>query len=236
MLSKPSCFALPSLVLALISVLQAQDQPRLHYVRASGEASVSAKPDRAEIAIGVTTHAVTAEEASAQNATQSTQVQDAIKQVLGGSGQMKTSGYSLSPQYDNSNGHKPRLNGYDAYNTVTVTVDQLSRLPKVIDAATATGATNINGVSFTLKDATAVRAKALAEAATQARSNAEVIAKALGVQVIGLIGAEPSELPQARPMFSMAQPMPMMRKTATPIEAGDLDIRATVTVTLEIRQ
>ena len=148
---------------------------------------------------------------------------------------MKTSGYSLAPQYDYSNGHAPRLTGYEASNSVIVTVDELSLLGKVIDAATTNGANNVNGISFTLRDSSAVREQALAEAATRARANAEALAKALQVQVVGLLEAEPTEMPVIRPLAKFQAAPAMAMQTATPIEAGDLDIRATVTVTLQVR-
>lgn len=198
---------------------------------------MSAKPDRAEITIGLSTRASTAQAASSQNAAQTTGLLNAIKQALGAGGQVKTSGYSLSPQYDYVNGKPPHLSGYEATNSVLVTVDDLPLLGKVIDAATDTGANNINGIAFTLKDSSAVRRQAMTEAATQARANAEALAKALNVQVVGLLEAVPDETPGGRPrpmVMAMAGAM-AEKRISTPVEAGDLDIHATVTVTLEVR-
>jgi uncharacterized protein len=226
----------PLLVLFFASVLPAQEPSRAHFVRASGEAVIHAKPDRAEITIGVASRASSAQAAASKNAEESSQVQAAIKQALDGGGDVKTSGYSLSPQYDYSNGHAPRLTGYEANNTVNVTIDRLPLLGKIIDAATGTGATNINGISFTLKDDSAIRQRALSEAATKARANAEALARALDVHVTGLLAAEPTEMPVVRPLAKSFQAAPAMAMRAeTPIEAGDVDVRATVTVTLEVR-
>lgn len=219
-------------VLFLPFVLTAQGQHPA-FVRASGEAVITAKPDRAEITIGVMTRAATAQEAAAQNASQSTKVIDAIKQTLGSAGEIKTSGYSLSPQYEYPQGHAPKLVGYESSNTVDVTVDELPRLAKVIDAATNTGANQINGISFTLKDDSAVRERALSEAAVKARANAEALAKALNVQVVRLLQAEPTESPIVRPQ-PIAFARAMEAKVATPVEAGSLNVRASVTVTLEV--
>lgn len=216
--------------------MQAQEPAPPHFVRASAEAVISAKPDRAEITIAVSSHAATAQAASAQNATDSDNVIKAIKQALGSGGFVKTSGYSLAPQYDYSNGHAPRLTGYQATNSVMVTVDDLPLLGKVIDSATATGANNVNGISFTLRDSSAARQQALTEAAKRARANAEALANALGVHVVGLLEAQPSEMPtvQPRPMAMAAMGM-SEKRVSTPIEAGDLEIRSSVTVTLEVR-
>ena len=219
----------------LTGAVTAQDMSKVHFVRASGEASVSAKPDQAQVSIGVMSRANTAETAAAQNASESSRVLGAMKAALGAGGTVKTSGYSISPQYDYSNNHAPKVTGYEASNTVMVTVEQLPLLSKVIDAATSTGANNVNGISFTLRDDSAVRAKVLAEAAVKARANAEAIAKALNVRIVGVLRAEPSEAPVVRPMPMMAAKAFGGAAPATPIESGDLDIRATVTVTLEVQ-
>ncbi len=223
------------LFVLLASLLAAQDSPRPHFVRASGEAIISAKPDRAEVTIAVSTRAPTAQTASAQNASESARVLSSIKQALGPGGQVKTSGYSLAPQYDYSNGHAPRLTGYEASNSFIVRVDELSLLGKVIDAATASGANNVNGISFTLRDSSAVREQVLAEAATRARANAEALAKALQVQVVGLLEAEPTEAPVLNPLTRLVMAASMAMHAATPIEAGNLEIRASVSVTLQVR-
>ncbi len=211
------------LLLGSAAAVQAQEPAPPHFVRASADAVVSAKPDRAEITIGVSSRAAAAQAASAQNATDSDKVIKAIKQALGSGGFVKTSGYSLAPQYDYSNGHAPRLTGYEATNSVIVTVDDLPLLGKVIDSATQTGANNVNGIAFTLRDSSAVREQALAAA--------------LGVHVVGVLEAEPSELPMVhpRPMALMAPSGMLEKRVATPIEAGDLEIRSSVTVTLEVR-
>ena len=52
-------------------------------VRASGEATVTAKPDQAKVSIGVENQAATAEEASAQNAAQVAHVLGVVKRTLG---------------------------------------------------------------------------------------------------------------------------------------------------------
>lgn len=224
------------LPLSIVLSAQSTEPGRPRMVRASGEATVSAKPDRAEVTIGVATRAPTAAAASAQNAEETTRVLASLRQALGNGGQVKTSGYALSPQYEYQNGHPPRLTGYEASNTVTVTVDELNLLGKIIDSATATGATNVNGIAFTLKDDMAVRQQALTEAAKRARANAEALAKALGVEVVGLLEAEPGDMPVVRPRpLMMATRAMNAQATPTPVEPGDLDIRATVTVTLQVR-
>ena len=114
-------------------------------------------------------------------------------------------------------------------------MNDLPLLGKVIDAACDSGANNINGVSFSLKDETHARNQALAEAAMKARAAAEAIAKALNVQVVGVLQAETSQAPIVRPLTRSFAANALPQAMPTPIEPGDLDIHASVTVTLEVQ-
>jgi uncharacterized protein YggE len=223
-------------LLLVPGLLCAQDSAKVYFVRASGEATVSARPDRAEISIGVMTQALSAQAASSQNATQTSEVLEAVKRALGASGETKTSGYSISPQYQYENGHPPKITGYQASNTVLVTVNDLLLVGKVIDAAASSGANNINGISFTLRDDSAVKAEALAQAASKANSAAEAIAKALSLHVLRVLHAETTEAPGIRPVNRNVAVMALAKaQPETPIEAGNLDVHASVTVTLEVQ-
>src|ERR1700761_7070096 len=149
------------------SALQSEDVSKpLHVVRASGEATVTAKPDRAQITFGVVTQAPTAESAAAQNAVQTTHMLDAVKHALGSGGDIKTTGYSISPAYQNGkNGTTRKVIGYSSNNTVLVTIDDLRLVSKILDASAQAGANDINGISFLLRDDQAARSEALAQAA-----------------------------------------------------------------------
>lgn len=209
---------------------------RRQIVRATGEATLTAKPDQARLSVGVITDAATAEEAMQKNATQTTMVLDALKKIVASNGEIKTSNYSVSPQYKYEQGHSPEITGYQASNTVEVTLNDLSLIGKVIDGAGHAGSNNINSIAFTLKNDQAVREKVIAEATRQARANAEAIAQALNVRVVGLASAETVEAGNPRPM----QPMFAMARQAmpapTPVETGTLEVHATVSVTLEVEK
>ena len=218
-------------------MLAAQDvstHPQRRLVRASGTAVLNAKPDQARISIGVTTQAPTAQEAVAQNAVRTTAVLNQLKSTLGGKGEIKTSNYSVSPQFRYpKEGGNPTITGYAANNTVEVVVNDLSLVGKLIDEGTRSGANSINNIAFTLRDDTTVLAQAIGQATRKARANAEAIAAALGVQVVGVAEAETVDFSAPiRPMHDMA----VMAKAAvpTPVEAGDLDVTARVTVALEV--
>src|SRR5437588_8199900 len=94
--------------------------PALPAVQANGSATITAKPDQAQLDVGVITNGANAQDASVQNATLSNTVQAALKQVLGAAGTMQTVNYAVSPRYSN-NGQPSVIIGYTASNTVRVT-------------------------------------------------------------------------------------------------------------------
>lgn len=225
-----------SLTMLFASLAIAQEPPpSIHTVSASGEATLTAKPDRAEIYIAVSTQAPTAQQTSSQNAEETTHVLKAIKPVLGSAGEIRTTGYSVVPDYQYPKNGSPHIAGYHAENTVLVTVDDLPLTGKVIDAATQSGANQITGISFTLRNDAAIRAQALAEASVRARAAAEAIAKALNLRIVGVWRAESSEVIPPRPLRANAGFVARSAEVATPIESGTIDIHATVTVTLQVQ-
>ncbi len=222
-------------VCALAAMAQAPPPEALPNVRATGEGVVTARPDQAILRIGVVTQGSTAEAAGAQNARQSSSVISELKQAAGSSGEIKTVGYSLSPNYRYPrDGGTPTITGYTASNTLEVRLNDLSRIGQVIDASTRVGANNIGGIQYALRNEQAARAQALAEASRAARANAEAMAGALGVKVLRLRSAEAGFEQAPRPMMAMAAAQ--RAEVATPVETGTIEIRATVTVTLDVAQ
>lgn len=204
-----------------------------HTVTASGEATIPAKPDRAQISLGVETNASTAQAAAAQNAAKATKLLGAIRQVLGKNGSIATSQYALAPVYRYKQGEAPELTGYKADNTVTVKTSDLPLVPKIVDTATQAGANKIAGISFTLHNDAAIRAQALAQAAQRARANAEAIANALHLHVMAVLRAT-TGVGSVRPVRQFVANK-MMAAAPTPVEPANVQVSATVTVTLEVQ-
>jgi uncharacterized protein len=210
------------------------------YVLATGEATVSAKPDQAIIEIGVVTEDSTAVAAAAQNARQTGAVLADLRKLLGGSSRLKTTTYSMRPSYRYPKpGAAEVIAGYIATNVVEVTLNDLTndltQVGKVIDAATQSGANHIQHLEYRLKDSRAVRGKALREGAEQAKASAEAIASGLGLKVVGVLSAEEVTPEEGFGMAKKATPPPGTGP-ATPLEIGMIDIGATVTLRVEIGQ
>jgi uncharacterized protein YggE len=211
----------------------AQPPPGPPSVRTTAEVIVSAKPDQAKIDIGVVTQAQTAQSAASQNAAQLQTVMDRLRSALGGKGDVRTVNYALNPNYQYPrDGGKPTITGYSAVNSVQVTIDDLSVVGKAIDAATQGGANEIQRLQFTLKDERAARAQALRQAAMDARASAEAMAGALGMKLgrVLLLEQGAIEAPPIRPMMARTAAVGV----PTPIESGQIEVRASVTLTIAI--
>ena len=235
------CAALLALSLAAAAPLAAQalgvPAATLSSIRVTGDARVSAKPDRVQIDLGVQTQAQLSQEAASANARQLDAVLAAVRKAAGPGAQLKTVSYSLSPNYQyHPGGGEPTITGYTALNVVEVVLDDLARIGDVIDAATRGGANRVQGIQWTLRDQDAVRAQALREAATRARAEAEVLAAALNLKILRVLTVEESS-PQIVPVrvhMAAARAAVSSADVATPVEAGTLDVSANVVLTVEV--
>ncbi len=164
-----------------------------------------------------------------------TAVVDKIKAAGIAADAIQTTGYNLQPEFDYANG-KQTLRGYVARNQVQVRVDALAKTGDIIAAAVSTGATNVSGVRFDLKDRDSVEREALRLAVRDARRRADAAASGGDVAIERVIRIE-----EQRDVVDGPRPMPMaaMRneaaQAAVPIEAGEIEVRARVTLTAAIK-
>jgi len=205
-------------------------------IRVTGDARITARPDRVQIDIGVSTRAAQSQEAASQCARQVDAVLAAVRKATGPAADLKTISYSLNPTYQyHPKGEEPTLTGYSALNVVQVTLDDLAKIGTVIDSATQAGANYLQGIQFTLRDQDVVRAQALREAATRARAEVEVLAATLGLKVVRVLSVEENS-PRVIPVRAYMGGQRAMATAAapTPVEAGTLDVSANVVLTVEV--
>src|SRR6185437_4976012 len=68
-------------------------------IRVTADAQVTAKPDRVQVDLGVSTRAATSQEAAAQNARTLDAVLAAVRKAAGPAAVLKTVSYTLNPNY-----------------------------------------------------------------------------------------------------------------------------------------
>jgi uncharacterized protein len=207
-----------------------QAEPNAPAITTTGEAVVRRAPDRAFITISVETRAKTPREAQAQNAEAMTSVQQKLRAANLPKDAIRTTGYGVEPEFDFANGRRV-LRDYLARNAIEVRLDDLNRVGEIVDLGTASGATSVGDVRFDLKDRQAAEREALASAVADAKAKADTIAAAAGRPILTIwrIVEEPFGAPGPRPVMMAARAEAGM-VPQTPISAGDIEIRARVTL------
>jgi uncharacterized protein YggE len=226
-----------SVVLALLPVIAAAQTTttRRPYVRAQGEAVVSVRPDQAKVNVAVVTEATTAQAAAEDNANKTSAVFTALRSLLGAQAQIETAYYNLSPRYVYPrDGGQPSLVGYTATSITEVTLNDLGVVGRVIDTAIQAGANRIDSLRFRLRDEEPTRNQALMSAAQKARARAQAIATGVNARLGSIVSAEESAVYRIPEIDSRGGAG--ATAVTTPIEPGQLEVRATVTVEYELLQ
>jgi uncharacterized protein YggE len=236
---KPAMFG--TLMLAMTSIAGAQDvaaisTPSSPVIVTTGDASLQRAPDRAWITIAAESRARTPEEAQRANTSAMSAVNAKLKASGIAADAIQTIGYNLQPEYDYANG-KQTLRDYLARNEVQVRVDALDRVGEVIAAAVGSGATNVSGIRFDLKDRAGAEREALSRAVADAVARAQAAAAGAHVTVDRVLRVEEQREfnpPQPRPIAMMSR-QAADAAAPVPIEAGQIEIRARVIVTTGIK-
>lgn len=213
------------------------DSRRVTRVNVMGDSIVQAQPDTAILTISVVTQGRRALDAQQENAAKTDAVVRALKAAAGTGAEVKTSGYSIQPQRVYKENQPPTIVGYEARNSVTVTMNELNKVGTVIDAAAQAGSNEIAGIAFTLRQDRPARDRALGEATREAMSKAQVIAQALGGRVTRVVEVQEEGFIQRPPQpLYQVEAMMAKRDVATPIEIGSLEITSRVQLVAEVEQ
>jgi uncharacterized protein YggE len=196
---------------------------------ATGEATVI--PDRGRITFAVEQRAATAAAAGSANA----RIQAAVIAALRAKGvqsqHITTTGYSVMPDEQYPKGER-KVVGYVARNGVNVDVQRIDQVGSLIDAALTAGANSIGGLNYYSTAFDSVRQRALEQAVTKARADAEVVARAAGGSLGTLVEVTVhSNGPRAMNQFVVTGAARVLSaEAATPVEVGEQSVAVTVTV------
>lgn len=200
-----------------------------------GEAKVSAEPDSAIFSTGVLTSGKTAEDAVGANSKAVSALIEAIKAAGVEARDIATSTFSLQPQYasQSSGREAPRVVGFEARNSVRVTVRDLAALGPLLDKMVQAGANQASGLAFTLSTRAKLEQDARVAAVKDAMDQAQMVASAAGLRLVRIVSIRP-DADGPGPIM----PAPMMMKAeaarmAVPVEAGEVEVRGRATIVYE---
>ena len=122
------------------------------------------------------------------------------------------------------------ITGYTASNTVEARLSDLSLIGRTIDTGIQAGANRVQGLQFNLKDDQPVRAQALKLATAQAKLHADAMASGVGLKTGAVVAIQEGSSISIQPLRTGLAPT----STTTPIETGSVDVRANVTLQVEL--
>ena len=221
---------------ALPASAQQPATPAEPVVVTTGEGLVQAVPDRAWINISAESRASTAREAQKRNTDAMTPVLAKLKSSGVAADAIRTIAYDVQYEWDFVNGKRVGK-GYVARNSVEVRVDNVERVGEYLEMAVASGATSLGGMRFDLKDRAKLEREALRLAVADARAKADAAAAGAGRTVERIIKIEEGAIeggPVPMPRFARTNEV-AIAAAAPPIETGQQEIRARVTLTAVIK-
>ena len=231
----PAVMRLFLILFTLVPVSAFAQQPTVPaepLVITSGQGVVQAIPDRAWITVGAESRASTAKEAQRLNTVAMTPIQEKLRAAGIPTDAIKTIGYDVQYEWDYVNNRRVGR-GYVARNTIEVRVDAVERIGELLEIAGTSGATSLGGIRFDLKDRSKLEREALRLAVADARAKADAIAAGAGRSIERVVRIEEQGV--------SGGPVPMYRREAAvgvaqaavapPIEAGQTELRAQVTLT-----
>jgi uncharacterized protein YggE len=213
-------------------------------IQVSGTGSVSSAPNEAIITLAVQTQDTSATNAVSENAALMNKVVQALLSIGVDQNEIQTSSYTLTIQTMTTTTTtvtpmqtvQPMLQSsntiqYVARNTIQVTLTNVTLVGPALDAAVNAGVNEVDGVTFTFTpQLTASLQKEAIQLATQDAANqANAIASALGLKLIGPISITPSFNQPFYQAFAAAS-------NPTPIQPGTLQLTAQVQATYQFSE
>ncbi len=211
------------------------DEIQVNTINVGGTGTISMSPDEAIVYLGVQTQSTDAVIAQQENARKMESIIQALKDAGIAEDDMETSGYSIYPMrsYEKP---EPTITGYTVSNRLKVTVKDIDDVGDVIDTAVDAGVNEVQSISFTLSEEKQqdAREQALENAVQAARADADTLASALDVVIVGPVEVTTSggsiTTTYPAPYDAVAEMGYAGSVAKTPIQPGDVSVTAYVQV------
>ena len=217
-----------SVFLAFSTPLFAEESE--HTISVTGVGTVTATPDIAEVNLGVTHDARTANEALFRTSEAMREVLEILVKEGVLETDIQTRDLSLFPSFENRTpGRPPTVIGYRAQNTVAIKIRNIDNLGEILDGVSHAGSNLIQSIQFGLDDSESLMNEARKAAILNARERAELYAQSAGIAVGQVISISESGGFSPSPR-TMARAQMEAMSMDVPVAQGELALRATVHV------
>jgi uncharacterized protein len=206
--------------------------PKPTHIVVAGTGTVNLQPDQATVSASILTVADTAAVALSQNNKAYAQIAAALERTGVREDDIQFTSYNVSynprPNPPPANPPPYERYGFSVSRSFDILVRSVDKTGPVIDAATGAGATGIS-VAFGVAHPEQAKDRATALATANARSSAQVIARAAGLRIVGIAslrldGAQ-GVLPQPAMRLQAAAEVP------TVINPSSVTVTSSVTAT-----
>lgn len=226
--------ALVSLVSLFPPAASASENPQRHVITVTGHAETSVNPDLAIATFGALTTSEDVETAKKENDRIMQKIHEAMLITGIDRSKVKTSMFAVQPIYrSENNGESVKINGYRVENTISVTIEDMRNVSRVVDAAFAAGANQFQGIRFGVKKEQTLRDDLLKQALLDGRRKAELIAATLG-ETLGRPSAI-TESGNVAPVMMDSVRFKGLQASSTPIAAGSITASADVHMVFELQ-
>jgi hypothetical protein len=202
----------------------------------SGEGRASAAPDVAVLGLGVSAKASTVDAANSQAQEAMSDLLDSLEANGVQEKDIQTTSFSIHPEYDYRNDEQV-LTGYRVSHMLQVKVRDIDKAGEVIDDAVEAGGDllQVQSISFTIDDTTALRSEAREEAVTDAQAKAEELATLAGVTLGDpTYITESTSTPYTQPYYDGRFGYAAEAEAVTEISVGELEVVVSVNITYAI--
>ena len=198
----------------------------------TGIGVVETAPDTAAVRLGVEVLRKTAQEAQTDNAGIMQKVISAMEKLNISKDRIATSNFNIWPELKYESNQAAKLVGYRCSDQITITLDDVKLVSKVIDSGITAGATSISGIQFSKKDDLEAKKTALEKAVKEAQAKAQALAAAAGRKIKSIKNIVESNAVLIVPENDLAIRSMATNSgvTATPISSGMVEIRGGVTI------
>lgn len=209
-------------------------------IQVSGEGDATAIPDTTILNAGAQINAVASQEIAYSEMNKTINTIGSILEKAGiDKKNIQTANLSVNQNFDYTDG-KQTANGYNAYQTLTIRIEQKeeSVANEILDAISQIPNIQIWDVSFETKDTDAVYSIARIKALEDARKKADEIAVATGVKIKKVLSVtEGATQNYPTPMYSKSLSLEAYddASSSASLNAGELEYSVSVNVSYEIQ-
>lgn len=200
----------------------------------TGEGTVTAAPDIANIQVGVTSEAKTVADAQNDNTKKMNEIIKAIKEQGVAEKDLKTENYNIYPKYQWKLG-KNEITGYTVMQSLSVKIRDTKNISEILKAATDKGANKVGDLKFSVDEPERLKVEAREKAIKNAKQKAEMLATQLDVKLGKIVSFSEYEGSGDTAKYMYAEGMGGGGETFAPnVQVGENEIKISVTIVYDI--